>query len=196
MPRQRDNERYWLRRNAQQNTTHQSRCSRFVRTANGGKCARSQLSFDPFFQAEDGIRDIVVTGVQTCALPISAPQLGDHPDARLAQEFSSSEYSKTIGGIVVGQPPPIDLDAENRLIKFLGAAAAEGRVLSAHDISDGGLAVTLAESCFAAAPSTVGARHAAPALGATVNLDNDFAPNEYALFGEQGARAIVSVQPS
>jgi phosphoribosylformylglycinamidine synthase subunit PurL len=126
----------------------------------------------------------------------AAPQLGDQPEARLAQEFSSSEYSKTIGDIVAGEPPPIDLAAEKRLQQFLVSLAAEGAVRSAHDISDGGLAVTLAESCFAAAPSTVRARHAVPAFGATVNLDNDFAPNEYALFGEQGARAVVSVQPS
>ena len=65
---------------------------------------------------------------------------------------------------------------------------------SAHDISDGGLAVTLAESCFASAPSTVGARHAGPVLGASVKVDAD-GPAEHALFGERGARAIVSVFP-
>src|SRR2546430_12296025 len=39
-----------------------------------------------FFQAEDGIRDLTVTGVQTCALPIStimARSIGHHPDERL-----------------------------------------------------------------------------------------------------------------
>jgi phosphoribosylformylglycinamidine synthase subunit PurL len=64
-------------------------------------------------------------------------------------------------------------------------------VRSAHDISDGGLAVTLAESCF----SFVGAGLAPPGCGATIEL-NDEAPTEHILFGEQGARAIVSVQPS
>jgi phosphoribosylformylglycinamidine synthase II len=118
------------------------------------------------------------------------------PASDAAREFSSSEYSKTIAAIVAGEPPPIDLDAENRLIKFLVAAAAEGLVQSAHDISDGGLAVTLAESCFAAAPSAVGARHAVPALGAIAGLHDDSDPTEHALFGEQGARAVVSVQPS
>jgi len=67
----------------------------------------------------------------------------------VAREFSSSEYSKTIGGIVAGEPPAIDLSAEKRLIDCLVALAAEGSIQSAHDISDGGLAVTLAESCFA-----------------------------------------------
>ena len=109
----------------------------------------------------------------------------------LAREFSSSEYSKTIAGIVAGEPPAIDLAAEKRLIDCLVALAAEGAVQSAHDISDGGLAVTLAESCFA----SVGAQHAAPLLGTDVRLDQG-APAEHALFGERGARAVVSVTPS
>jgi phosphoribosylformylglycinamidine synthase len=112
-----------------------------------------------------------------------------------ACEFSSSEYSKTIAGIVSGEPPAIDLAAEKRLIDCLVALASEGSVQSAHDISDGGIAVTLAESCFAAAPSVVGARHAVPVLGASVNLDAD-SPAEYALFNERGARCVVSVAPT
>jgi phosphoribosylformylglycinamidine synthase II len=71
--------------------------------------------------------------------------------ANLAQEFSSSEYSKTIAQIVAGEPPQIDLAAEKRLQQMLLALANEGLVQSAHDISDGGIAVTLAECCFAAA---------------------------------------------
>jgi phosphoribosylformylglycinamidine synthase II len=101
-----------------------------------------------------------------------------------AREFSSSEYSKTVGGIVAGEPPAIDLSAEKRLIDCLVALAAEGSVQSAHDISDGGLAVTLAESCFAA-----------NGLGANAKLE-ETGPAEYALFGERGARAVVSVKPA
>jgi phosphoribosylformylglycinamidine synthase len=116
------------------------------------------------------------------------------------QEFSSSEYSKTIAGIVAGEPPAIDLAAEKRLIDCLVALAAEGAVQSAHDVSDGGLAVTLAESCFASAPvpasSSVGAQHAAPLLGAIVRLEDASFPTEVAAFGERGARAVVSVKPS
>src|SRR5262249_18002278 len=66
-----------------------------------------------------------------------------------AREFSSSEYSRTTGGIVAGVPPAVDLAAEKRLLKLLVALASEGLLQSAHDVSDGGLAVTLAESCFA-----------------------------------------------
>jgi len=109
----------------------------------------------------------------------------------LAREFSSSEYSKAIAAIVAGEPPSIDLGAEKRLQDCLIALAAEGAVQSAHDISDGGLAVTLAESCFA----SVGAELAPPALGANVILD-DGDPAESALFNERGARAVVSVTPS
>jgi len=106
------------------------------------------------------------------------------------QEFSSSEYSKTIAGMVAGEPPAIDLAAEKRLIDCLVALAAEGAVQSAHDVSDGGLAVTLAESCFASAPV------AAPLLGAIVRLEDASFPAEVAAFGERGARAVVSVKPS
>jgi phosphoribosylformylglycinamidine synthase len=114
--------------------------------------------------------------------------------ASLAREFSSSEYSKTIAGIVAGQPPAIDLAAEKRLIDFLVALAAEGLVQSAHDISDGGLAVTLAESCFAS--SSAASQQSAAHLGANVKLDFHDGPAEHALFGECGARAVVSVNPA
>ena len=61
---------------------------------------------------------------------------------RQAAEFSSSEYAKTIHGIVAGTPPAIDLAAEKNLIDCLVNLAAERAIVSAHDISDGGLAVT------------------------------------------------------
>jgi phosphoribosylformylglycinamidine synthase subunit PurL len=105
------------------------------------------------------------------------------PRAGKAREFSSSEYSKTIAGIVAGEPPAAELGAEKWLIDCMVTLAAEGKVQSAHDLSDGGVAVTLAESCFAA-----------PGLGASVTLPEDVAA-EYALFGERGARVVISVSP-
>jgi len=113
------------------------------------------------------------------------------PTTELAREFSSSEYSKTVGGIIAGEPPAIDLAAEKRLIDCLVALAAEGAVESAHDISDGGLAVTVAESLFGSA----GAGLAPPAVGANVCID-DSSPAEFSLFSERGARAVVSVSPA
>src|SRR5213079_964243 len=114
--------------------------------------------------------------------------------ANLARDFSSSQYSKTIAAIIAGEPPAIDLAAEKRLIDCLLALSAEGAVQSAHDISDGGLAVTLAESCFASS-SVVGAQHVARHLGAHVKLEAE-SPAEAAAFNERGARAVVSVTPS
>jgi phosphoribosylformylglycinamidine synthase II len=96
-------------------------------------------------------------------------------------EFSSSEYARTIHGVEAGAPPAVNLAAEKRLITAL---AAEGKLQSAHDVSDGGLAVTIAESCFAGRDS----------LSAEISLVGKD-PDEAALFGERGARAIVSVTP-
>jgi phosphoribosylformylglycinamidine synthase len=104
--------------------------------------------------------------------------------AGLACEFSSSEYSKSLAGLVAGQPPAIDLAAEKRLQQCLLALASSQSIQSAHDLSDGGLAVTLAESCFAA-----------PQLGARMTLEHD-APAESFLFGERGARAVISIAPA
>ena len=118
-------------------------------------------------------------------------------ESAVCREFSSSEYSKTVGGIVAGQPPTIDLAAEKRLIDCL-VALANGVVLSsAHDISDGGLAVTLAESCFASTHSKRSPRSeesAFSSLGATITFEDGSAA-ESALFNEHGARCVVSVAP-
>jgi phosphoribosylformylglycinamidine synthase II len=107
-----------------------------------------------------------------------------HAESNPRQEFSSSEYSKTISAIVAGEPPVIDLAAEKRLQDCLVALAAEGAVQSAHDISDGGLAVAIAESCFTS-----------NGFSALISVE-DKIPAEAALFGERGARAVVSVKPT
>jgi len=100
-------------------------------------------------------------------------------------EFSSSEYAKIIHGVVAGIPPAIDLGAEKSLIDCLVALAAEHAIASAHDISDGGLAVTLAEPCFASSNG----------FSAGVSLKSKH-PAEFALFAETGARAIVTSSPA
>ena len=110
--------------------------------------------------------------------------MGEQPCKSLTRrEFSSSEYARTIHGIEAGAPPAVNLAAEKRLIALLVALAGEGKLQSAHDVSDGGLAVTLAESCFAS-----------NGLSAHISLTSK-EPDEAALFGERGARAIVSVTP-
>jgi phosphoribosylformylglycinamidine synthase len=105
------------------------------------------------------------------------------PLAGARREFSSSEYAFALHNIAAGAPPSVDLAAEKLLIEFLVACAAENLLRSAHDVSDGGLAVTLAESCFAS-----------NGFSAEISL-NTKEPPEVALFGERGARAIVSVSP-
>src|SRR5438876_496374 len=114
------------------------------------------------------------------------------------REFSSSEYAKTIAGIVAGEPPVIELTAEKRLQDCLVTLAAESAVQSAHDISDGGLAVTLAESCFGSvvAGLQTGSFSAAAHLGAVVTIEDSSLPAESVLFGERGARAVVSASPA
>src|SRR6266446_4896854 len=129
-------------------------------------------------------RDVIIL------LDGAASALSAAPLQEQQREFSSSEYSKTIAGIVTGEPPAIDLGAEKRLQECLVSLAAAGSVRSAHDVSDGGIAVTLAESCFAAASQ------GATQVGANASLPPEASPAEYALFGERGARAIVSVAPS
>jgi len=120
----------------------------------------------------------------------------------MQREFSSSEYAKTIHGIIAGAPPAIDLAAEKRLIDCLVALASEKVILSAHDVSDGGLAVTLAECCFesdglSADVSLVGGSFSSgiQALTGRRALASEV-PAELELFGERGARAIVSVSPA
>ena len=63
-------------------------------------------------------------------------------------ELGGSEYLKIVHGVVRGVPPALDLDAERTLQALLVELAAERLMRSAHDCSDGGLAVTLAECCF------------------------------------------------
>jgi phosphoribosylformylglycinamidine synthase II len=118
--------------------------------------------------------------------------------------FSSSEYAKTMLGLVAGAPPALDLAAEKRLIACLVALAAEGAIRSAHDVSDGGLAVTLAESCFGAEGLSADVFLGGRSFSSDIELQEEIGasapeghtPAELALFGEQGARAIVSLSPA
>jgi phosphoribosylformylglycinamidine synthase len=96
-------------------------------------------------------------------------------------ELGGSEYLKTVHGLVQGQPPELSLDKERALIALLTRAAAAGMLQSAHDCSDGGVAVTLAECAF----DTDG-------IGFKVDLPTS--KNVVStLFGESASRAVVSV---
>ncbi|HOL17818.1 MAG TPA: AIR synthase related protein, partial [Bacillota bacterium] len=95
--------------------------------------------------------------------------------------LGGSQFIKVIHQAVAGSLPPVDLALEKRLQKLLVQAVRAGLLSSAHDLSDGGLAVALAESCIAGG------------LGAQVTLPGHPRP-ELPLFGEGPSRAIVSVK--
>ncbi len=103
-------------------------------------------------------------------------------------ELGGSAYWAEVLGFVGGRPPRVDLDAERRLQRFLVAAAGRRLLRSAHDCSEGGLAVTVAEAAM-------GGPYAEGGLGATADLGSADAGAtvEGVLFGEDGARAVVSV---
>ncbi|MCC7196232.1 MAG: phosphoribosylformylglycinamidine synthase subunit PurL [Gemmatimonadaceae bacterium] len=99
-------------------------------------------------------------------------------------ELGASEYLARIHGLTAGAPPRCDLAKERATIEALLDAIGAGRVQSAHDCSEGGLAVALAECCIAN-------RHAMH--GARVDLSRWAGlPQRALLFGEAQARVIVS----
>ena len=100
------------------------------------------------------------------------------------EELGGSEYLKWIHDTVAGYPPACDLGAERRLIDALLEAVGAGLVASAHDCSDGGLAVALAESCIMNPESP---------FGASIDLSawNGLARRAL-LFGEAQGRIVVS----
>jgi phosphoribosylformylglycinamidine synthase subunit PurL len=105
-------------------------------------------------------------------------------------ELGGSEYLKTVHGVVRGTPPSLDLSAERALQALLVQLADQHLIHSAHDCSDGGLAVTLAECTF----DTGG-------IGAEVSLEGVTVSNQprinvaAALFGESASRVVVSTPP-
>jgi phosphoribosylformylglycinamidine synthase len=99
-------------------------------------------------------------------------------------ELGASEYLSRIHGVTGGAPPRCDLEGERRLIDALLAAIRAGVVTSAHDCSDGGLGVALAEAAMA---------NREQPLSATVDLTSwTGIPARALLFGEAQGRIIVS----
>ena len=108
------------------------------------------------------------------------------PDA----DLGGSEYLKTVHGVVAGAAPRVDLGRERALIDVLVEAAAQRLIESAHDCSDGGLAVTLAEAAFDS--GGIGLSVGLPGMAAG---QGDAWTTLGVLFGEAGGRVIVSVSP-
>jgi phosphoribosylformylglycinamidine synthase len=125
-----------------------------------------------------------IVGLMKTAVP--APVKFSAPGAKVlllggfgrtdATQFGSSEYAKVILGHLWGTPPKLDMDYEKRVHEAMREIAAEGLAESAHDLSDGGLAVALAEAC-------------SEGMGAAVEVP---ASDIFALFGEAPSRILVS----
>jgi phosphoribosylformylglycinamidine (FGAM) synthase-like enzyme len=94
--------------------------------------------------------------------------------------LAASAFLATILGSEEGAPPPVDLAVEKRNGDFVRDLILKGRVSACHDLSDGGLAVALAEMAMAGG------------IGATISQMPTGVPPVAALFGEDQARYLVT----
>jgi phosphoribosylformylglycinamidine synthase II len=104
------------------------------------------------------------------------------------QGLGGSEYLAVVHDIEAGAPPALDIQAEKRLQACVREAIAQRLLHSAHDCSDGGLAVALAECCMPA----LGEANSAKGLGADVAMTTE-ERTDAALFGETASRILVSL---
>ena len=100
------------------------------------------------------------------------------------EDLGGSEFLKVIHGKVAGAPPRLDVEAERRLYDLVLEAAGASLLRSAHDCSDGGLAVALAECAF---------RNEEPNLGGRFDLPGSLRP-DLLLFAESPSRMIVTTR--
>ena len=115
-------------------------------------------------------------------LLLRAAEPGDLTDAQ--SEFGSSEYAKEVLGQLWGFPPALELEREAALQRAVIEIIQAGLVDSAHDCSEGGIAVTLAESSFC------------KSVGANIDLTSHHLPAEFVLFGEDASRLVISCDPA
>jgi phosphoribosylformylglycinamidine synthase subunit PurL len=99
--------------------------------------------------------------------------------------LGGSRYLKVCHGLKRGPPPPVDLAYEIKIQNAVRALIREGVVKSAHDCSEGGLAVALAECCFNPEKS----------FGAEIDLNAGDTPAATVLFNESQSRIVISVEP-
>ena len=99
------------------------------------------------------------------------------------EELGASEYLASIHGLTAGAPPALDLEREKRLQSLCLTAARERLLSSAHDVTEGGLAIAVAEACIS--------RPEQP-IGASVTLASSLRPDAL-LFGESQSRVLVSL---
>jgi len=99
-----------------------------------------------------------------------------------ATDFGGTQYAKTMLQLLWGLPPALDMDREKRVHEAMREILAGGLVESAHDLSDGGLAVALAECSFGGA-----------GIGAQIDLDSDLRP-DMLCFHEAPSRILISTE--
>jgi phosphoribosylformylglycinamidine synthase len=99
-------------------------------------------------------------------------------------ELGGSEYAWVLHRHLGGTPPALDLAKERALHGLLVRLASEGVINAAHDVSEGGLGVALAEMAIAGG------------IGATIDLPQDGLAPHVALFSESPSRAVVTCAPS
>jgi phosphoribosylformylglycinamidine synthase subunit PurL len=97
------------------------------------------------------------------------------------EELGASEYLRIAHGLEKGQPPQIDLDREKAVQEVTIEAIGRGLVRSAHDLSEGGLAVGASEACLIDRPGT----------GCVLSLEDEMRPDAL-LFGESQSRIMLS----
>lgn len=96
-------------------------------------------------------------------------------------DIGGSEYLKVRFGLEKGKPPRVDLEMEKKVQETCLECISLGIINSAHDTSEGGLAVALAESCISGKK------------GARVELEGEGLRDDVLLFGETQSRVIVSL---
>ena len=101
------------------------------------------------------------------------------------QLLGGSRYLKVCHGLKIGPPPHVDLAHEIKVQNAVRDLIRAGLAKSAHDCSEGGLAVALAECCF----------HPEKLFGAEINLKPGDAPAATVLFSESQSRIVISVAP-
>jgi phosphoribosylformylglycinamidine synthase len=125
-----------------------------------------------------------VTGLGWCQPGDAVVLLGVKPDADQDDRvgLAGSSYQQFTLGTITGRPPRIDFDLEQRVQGLVRQAIADGVIASAHDSSDGGLAVALAECSIASG------------FGVEITLSAGTTSPARLLFAEGGARVVVSVK--
>lgn len=104
---------------------------------------------------------------------------------KIGSELGGSQFLKICHGRKEGPPPRVDLDLEITVQNVVRDLIRRGLVKSAHDCSEGGLAVALAESCF----------NPEKLFGAEIALNAGDTPATTVLFNESQSRIVISVAP-